>query len=106
MTKLKTYFRRFFYNLKNGFFSFENIVLFVALILCLGWTYGAISAMTRNWILSRTYLEKEYEKKIAMEKKKGLEEQKRNEEKIEIRNRKEIEKIMEQQKRKETDFEW
>ena len=49
----------------------------------------------------KSRLEKEYEKKIAMEKKKGLEEQKRNEEKIEIRNRKEIEKIMEQQKRKE-----
>ena len=49
----------------------------------------------------KSRLEKEYEKKIAMEKKKGLEEQKRYEEKIEIKNRKEIEKIMEQQKRKE-----
>ena len=49
----------------------------------------------------KTKLEKEYEKKIAMEKKKGLEEQKRYEEKIEIQNRKEIERIMEQQKRKE-----
>lgn len=64
MAKLKTQVRRFFYNLKNNFFSFENIILFVALALCLGWTYGAISAMTRNWMLSRTYLEKEYEKKI------------------------------------------
>ena len=49
----------------------------------------------------KTKLAKEYEKKIEMEKKKGLEEQKRYEERIEIQNRKEIEKIIEQQKRKE-----
>lgn len=64
MAKLKTSFRRFFYNLKNDFFTFENIVLFVAVLMCLGWTYGAISAMTRNWTLSRTYLEKEYEQRV------------------------------------------
>ena len=46
-------------------------------------------------------LTKEYEKKIEIEKKKGLEEQKRYEEQIEIKNKKEIEKIIEQQKKKE-----
>ena len=49
----------------------------------------------------KTKLEKEYQKKIEMEKKRGLEEQKRYEEKIVIQNRKEIEKIIEEQKRKE-----
>ena len=49
----------------------------------------------------KTKLTKEYEKKIEMEKKRGLEEQRKYEEKIEIKNRKEIEKIIEQQKRKE-----
>ena len=49
----------------------------------------------------KSKLEKEYEKKIEMEKKRGLEEKKRYEEKIEINNRKEIEKIIEEQKRKE-----
>ena len=37
----------------------------------------------------KTKLEKEYAKKIEMEKKRGLEEQKKYEEKIEIKNRKE-----------------
>ena len=46
-------------------------------------------------------LTKEYEKKIEIEKKRGLEEQKRYEEQIEIKNKKEIEKIIEQQKKKE-----
>ena len=49
----------------------------------------------------KSKLEKEYEKRIEMEKKRGLEEKKRYEEKIEINNRKEIEKIIEEQKRKE-----
>ena len=49
----------------------------------------------------KSKLEKEYEKKIEMEKKRGLEEKKKYEEKIEINNRKEIEKIIEEQKRKE-----
>ena len=49
----------------------------------------------------KSKLEKEYEKRIEMEKKRGLEEKKKYEEKIEINNRKEIEKIIEEQKRKE-----
>ena len=49
----------------------------------------------------KSKLEKEYIKKIEMEKKRGLEEKKKYEERIEIKNKKEIEKIIEQQKRKE-----
>ncbi|MBR3368762.1 hypothetical protein IKG45_03165 [Candidatus Saccharibacteria bacterium] len=64
MPKIKTSARRFFYNLKNRFFTVENTVLFIAIILCLGWTYGAISSMTRNWQLSRVLVEKQYEEKI------------------------------------------
>ena len=64
MTKLGTSIRRFFYSLKNDYFTFENIILFIAIALCLGWTYGAIAAMTRNWQLSRTLVEKQYEAKI------------------------------------------
>ncbi len=64
MTKLRTSIRRFFYSLKNDYFTFENVLLFIAIALCLGWTYGAISAMTRNWQLSRTFIEKQYEAKI------------------------------------------
>ncbi len=64
MQSILTSLRRFRYNLKNNFFSFENVVLFVAIALCLGWTYGAITSMSRNWQLSRTLLEKEYKLKI------------------------------------------
>ena len=64
MEKARTHLRRVRYNLKHNFFSFENILLFVAIALCLGWTYGAITSMSRNWQLSRTLLEKQYELKI------------------------------------------
>ena len=30
----------------------ENVVLFLAIILCLVWTYQSIMAMSRNWSLS------------------------------------------------------
>lgn len=64
MQKLRTSFRKFFYNLKNNFFTSENISLTVAIALCLGWTYGAITSMTRSWQLSKKLQEKQYEEEI------------------------------------------
>ncbi len=64
MQKLRTSFRKFFYNLKNNFFTSENISLTVAIVLCLGWTYGAITSMTRSWQLSKKLQEKQYEEEI------------------------------------------
>ena len=49
-------------------------------------------------------LEKEFQKKIEIERNKSLEEKRRYEERIEIINKKEIEKIKEQQKRKELEI--
>ncbi len=43
--------RRFKYRLKHGFLSLENVVLALAVILCLVWTYQSIEAMSRNWEL-------------------------------------------------------
>ncbi len=43
--------RRFKYRLKHGFLSLENVVLVLAVILCLVWTYQSIEAMSRNWEL-------------------------------------------------------
>ncbi len=45
-------FRKIQYKLKHGFFSVENVVLLVAIILCLTWTYQSIASMSRNWMLA------------------------------------------------------
>ena len=52
MNKIKTKFRRLNYRLKHDFFTIENILLMVAIVLCLVWTYQSITAMSRNWDLS------------------------------------------------------
>lgn len=44
--------RRLKYKLKHDFFSIENVVLVIAIVLCLVWTYQSIAAMSRNWELS------------------------------------------------------
>ena len=49
---LKTAFRKLKYRLKHGFFSIENVVLAIAIVMCLMWTYQSIEAMSRNWELS------------------------------------------------------
>ena len=44
-------FRRLKYKLKHGFWSVENVVLALAVVMCLVWTYQSIEAMSRNWEL-------------------------------------------------------
>ena len=51
LERVKTLFRRIRYFAKKDIFTFNNIILFAALILCFGWTWGAISSMSRNWNL-------------------------------------------------------
>ena len=46
--------RRAKFRLKHDFFTIENVVLLVAIALCLMWTYQSIAAMSRNWELSET----------------------------------------------------
>lgn len=52
MNRIKTWFRRIKYGLRHDFFTVENVVLLIAIILCLVWTYQSIMAMSRNWELS------------------------------------------------------
>ena len=52
MNKIKTLFRRIQYRLKHGFFTVENVVLMIAILLCFTWTYKSVEAMSRNWELS------------------------------------------------------
>ena len=51
MNGIKTKLRRLTYRLKHGL-SIENIVLIIAVIMCLTWTYQSINSMSRNWMLT------------------------------------------------------
>ena len=52
MNKMKLHFRRLNYKMKHDFLTVENVVLILAIVLCLVWTYQSIVAMSRNWELS------------------------------------------------------
>ena len=49
---VKNSLRRMRFKLKHDFLTVENVVLGLAVILCLTWTYQSIAAMSRNWELS------------------------------------------------------
>ena len=44
--------RKIKYRLRHDFLSLENVVLVVAIVMCLTWTYQSIMAMNRNWELT------------------------------------------------------
>ena len=44
--------RRLNYKTRHDFLTIENVVLALAIVLCLTWTYQSIAAMSRNWELS------------------------------------------------------
>ena len=52
MSGVKNKLRQLNYKMRHDFFTLENIVLVVAIALCLLWTYQSIEAMSRNWELS------------------------------------------------------
>ena len=52
MNGIKARLRRINYNLKHDYLTVENVVLLLAIVLCLVWTYQSITAMSRNWTLS------------------------------------------------------
>ena len=62
MQKVRTLLRRFGYFLKKDFFTFNNIILGFALILCASWTVGAITSMTKNWELQKKLQSKQIER--------------------------------------------
>lgn len=51
MSKITNFLRRARYHIKHGL-SIENIILIVAVIMCLTWTYQSISSMSRSWTLT------------------------------------------------------
>ena len=52
MNGIKARLRRINYKLKHDYLTVENVVLLLAIVLCLVWTYQSITAMSRNWTLS------------------------------------------------------
>ena len=52
MSKIRNSLRRVKFKLKHDFLTVENVVLAIAIVLCLTWTYQSIAAMSRNWELS------------------------------------------------------
>lgn len=57
MSKIKNTLRRFNFKVKHDFLTVENVVLIMAIALCLVWTYQSIAAMSRNWELSERLTE-------------------------------------------------
>ena len=44
--------RQLKYKIKHDYLAIENIVLVVAIVMCLVWTFQSIEAMSRNWTLT------------------------------------------------------
>lgn len=61
---LRTKLRKTGYWLKHDLFVFDNIVIIVAAICCLIWTWGSISSMTRNWSLAQEVASRQREKAL------------------------------------------
>ena len=52
MESIKTKFRRLGYRIKR-WFNQDRMIFVVAIAMCLIWTWGAISAMSKNWELEQ-----------------------------------------------------
>lgn len=64
MSELKTRIRKAQYWLKHDLFVFDNIIIIVAAIFCLIWTWGSISSMSRNWTLAEELMNQQREKAL------------------------------------------
>ena len=52
MSDLQNLLRRYKYRLKHDYLSIENVILVLAIVMCLVWTYQSIESMSRNWALT------------------------------------------------------
>lgn len=57
--------RRASYKITHDYFSFENVVLVIAIALCTSWTWRAISSMSRNWELAQRLATREKDLAIS-----------------------------------------
>ena len=63
--KLKTKIRRLKYKLTHDFLTLNNIVIFVAGAIALGWVWGSIVAMQKNYVLQQELDMKRRDKLVA-----------------------------------------
>ena len=64
MTELKTKARKAKYWLKRDFFVFDNVLIFIAIVLCLLWTWGTIGSLSRNWALAQELISRQRERAL------------------------------------------
>lgn len=64
-TKAEAKMRRASYKMTHDLFSFENVILAIAIILCISWTWRAISSMSRNWDLAQRLSNREKDLAIS-----------------------------------------
>ena len=60
MEKVKTKFRRLGYRIKR-WLNQDRMIFVVAIAMCLIWTWGAISAMSKNWELEQRLVSRRQE---------------------------------------------
>lgn len=63
MERIRASFRRLRYRFKHGF-PRERVFFAIAALVCLAWTFSAISAMSRNWELEQRLVAKRYERDV------------------------------------------
>ncbi len=64
MAELRTKLRKAVYWTKHNLLVFDNVILIIAGVFCLIWTWGSISSMSRNWSLAQQLLNKQREKAL------------------------------------------
>ena len=64
MKNFKTQLRRSYFRIKHDYLSFDNIIFFVAIIVCFFWTYSSLSATAKNWELSQKLTARRREQKL------------------------------------------
>ncbi len=64
MKDIKAHLRRFYFRIKHDYLSFDNVIFFVAIIICFFWTYSSLSATAKNWELSQKLTARKREQKL------------------------------------------
>lgn len=57
--------RRVYYHVRHNYLTLNNAVILIATIIAIGWAWGAVSMMQRNYILQRNLDSKERELVLA-----------------------------------------
>lgn len=64
MSGIKAKVRKTSYWIKHDLLIFDNVILIIAFIFCLIWTWGSISSMSRNWNLAQELMNRQREKAL------------------------------------------